>query len=250
MTELEALFLLHTDLPREGPGSDEATREAIQRLPAMPSSPRVIDLGCGPGKQSLVLADHFRSTVTALDFHAPYLERLRQSAAAQGIIEFIDTRHGRMEELEELPGSVDLIWSEGAIYNVGFTAGLQLWRPLLRDAGCVVASEATWFTDSPPEEIQAYWRDEYPAMTTIQGNIKHVVESGYDVLDHFRLPTSAWWDEYYTPLAERVAQLRVSDCIDSVLSDALDEADREMEMHSKYSDDYGYIFYLMQKTSG
>ncbi|HEX8823356.1 MAG TPA: class I SAM-dependent methyltransferase, partial [Archangium sp.] len=53
----DAFFLLHTDLPREGPGSDDCTREALRRLrPWLPASPRVLDLGCGPGKQTLVLA--------------------------------------------------------------------------------------------------------------------------------------------------------------------------------------------------
>ena len=130
--DMKALFTLHCDIPREGPGSDEATREAIRRLPPLPSGPHVVDLGCGPGKQTLVLARHFQTPIIAVDFHGPYLDRLRQSAEAEGLS--VNTRLGRMEELEEQPESVDLIWIEGAIYIVGFAEGLRLWRPLLRDA--------------------------------------------------------------------------------------------------------------------
>ncbi|MHC4698125.1 MAG: class I SAM-dependent methyltransferase, partial [Planctomycetota bacterium] len=108
--DMEALFTLHSDIPREGPGSDEATREAIRRLPPLPSQPRILDLGCGPGKQTLVLARHFRTPIIAVDFHAPYLDCLRQSAEAEGLSDLVITRLGRMEELEERPGSVDLIW--------------------------------------------------------------------------------------------------------------------------------------------
>ena len=155
--DLEALFTLHSGIPREGPGSDEATREAIRRLPPLPSRPRVFDLGCGLGKQTLVLARHFRTPIIAVDFHGPYLDQLRHSAEAEGLSDLIDTRLGRMEELEEQPGSVDLIWIEGAIYIIGFAAGLGLWRPLLRDDGFLVASEATRLTDDPPAEAQTFW---------------------------------------------------------------------------------------------
>ncbi|MDP7028816.1 MAG: class I SAM-dependent methyltransferase [Phycisphaerales bacterium] len=246
---MEAFFTLHSNIPREGPGSDEATREAIRRLPPLPPAPRILDLGCGPGKQTLVLARHFRTLITAVDLHAPYLDRLCQSAAAEGLADVVETRLGRMEELQEPPGSVDLIWIEGAIYMVGFAAGLRLWRQLLRDGGLVVASEATWFTDAPPADVRSFWREEYPAMTTVDGNIKRAAECGFEVLDHFALPTSAWWDEYYTPLSERMAQLRQAAMADSDLANVLDETEREMAMHERHSDSYGYVFYLMQKTN-
>jgi len=247
--DLEALFTLHSGIPREGPGSDEATTEAIRRLPPLPPRPRVFDLGCGPGKQTLVLARHLRTPIIAVDFHAPYLDHLRRSAEAEGLSDLIDTRLGRMEELEEEPGSVDLIWIEGAIYIIGFATGLSLWRPLLRDDGLLVASEATRLTDDPPEEAQAFWHEEYPAVTTAEGNIKTAAECGYEVLDHFTLPRAAWWDEYYTPLRERAARLRAEASTNPALAQVLDDLEREVFICDRYSDSFGYVFYLMQKTT-
>jgi len=246
--DLEALFILHADIPREGPGSDEATREAIRRLPPLPSRPRVLDLGCGPGKQTLVLARHFRTPIIAVDFHAPYLDSLRQTAEAEGLSDLVSTRLGRMERLEEQPGSVDLIWIEGAIYIVGFAEGLRLWRPLLRDSGLLVASEATWLTDDPPAEARAFWHEAYPAMTTVEGNIKTAAECGYEVLDHFTLPRSAWWDEYYTPLRERAARLRAEASTNPALAQVLDDLEREIAICDRYGDSFGYVFYLMRQS--
>ena len=153
--DMGAFFTLYCDIPRAGPGSDEATRQAIRRLPPLPSAPpRILDLGCGPGKQTLVLARHFQTPIIAVDSHAPFLDDLRRSAEVEGLANLVKTRLGRMEELEEQPGSVDLIWIEGAIFVVGFAEGLRLWRPLLRDDGLLVASEAAWLTDNPPAEAE------------------------------------------------------------------------------------------------
>ena len=246
---LDALFILHRDIPREGPGSDEATRDAIRRLPPLPPKPRILELGCGPGKQTLVLARQYRTPIIAVDFHAPYLADLRRSAEAEGLSELVKTRLGRMEELDEQPDTVDLIWIEAAIYVVGFAAGLRLWYPLLRDRGLLVASEVTWLTDDPPEEAQAFWHAEYAAMTTVAGNIRAATDCGYEVLDHFTLPPSAWWDEYYNPLKKRVARLRQEADANAVLAEILDDTEREISIYDRYGDSYGYVFYLMRKSA-
>ena len=153
------------------------------------------------------------------------------------------TRLGRMEELDEPPGSVDLMWIEAAIFVTGFAAGLRLWRPLLRDRGLLVASEAAWLTDDPPAEVRAFWQREYPAITTVQGNIRTATVCGYEVLDHFTLPPSAWWDEYYTPLRARVACLRPQADTNPALAGVLDETESEIDMYERHGESYGYMFY-------
>ena len=245
---MEALFTLHRDIPREGPGSDEATMEAIRRLPPLPPTPRILDLGCGPGKQTVVLARHFRTPIIAVDFHAPYLDQLRRSAEAEGLSELVIAQLGRMEELDEKPGTIDLIWIEGAIFIVGFAEGLRMWRPLLREEGLLVASEAVWFTDDPPPEVKAYWDEGYPGITTVEGNIKTAAECGYEVFDHFALPQSAWRDEYYIPLKARAAKLRQEGGLSPAVAQALEECDVEIDMFERYGDTYGYVFYLMRKA--
>jgi SAM-dependent methyltransferase len=247
---LEALFTLHCDIPREGPGSDAATREAIGRLLSksnqQPKISQVLDVGCGPGKQTLVLAKELQVPVTAVDFHEPYLLRLQQAAAEQGLDRLISTRLENMESLTDPEGSIDLIWAEASIYIIGFANGLKLWRPLLRDRGFVVASEATWLTDHPPTEVLNFWQTEYPAMTNIEGNITLAKEAGYEVFDYFILPQSAWWDEYYTPLAKRIKQLRPQADEMPGLGEVLDDNEREIEICDRFGDTFGYVFYLMR----
>lgn len=243
----KAFFRLHCDLPREGPGSDAATLEAIRRLPRLPENPVILDLGCGPGRQTLVLAREFGVPVTAVDFHEPFLAQLRASAAEAGLAERITTRHQSFDSLTDAPGSVDLIWCEGAIFILGFGEGLRRWRPLLRPGGCLVASEAAWLTESPPAEVKAFWDSEYPAITNVEGNRKIAEDAGFDVLDDFVLPGAAWWDEYLTPLSARVEMLRPQAATDPTLVRVLEEMDRELDICRRHGDTFGYVFFILQR---
>lgn len=246
--DLEAFFTLHHNLPREGPGSDEATLEALRRLPPLPPSPSILDLGCGPGRQTLVLARQLQTPIVAVDFHQPFLVRLQQEAAAQGLSDFVITRHANFEVLEDSPETIDLIWAEGSIYILGFAPGLRLWRPLLRDGGFMVVSEATWLTEDPPAEALEFWREAYPTMTTVEENVVRATEAGYEVIDHFLLPQNGWWDEYYNPLIERSTLLRRQPHLTPALVQVLDENEQEIDIYQRYGDTFGYVFYLMRKV--
>ncbi|HEO71079.1 MAG TPA: class I SAM-dependent methyltransferase [Candidatus Hydrogenedentes bacterium] len=244
--DFESFFKLHTGIPREGPGSDEATLEALRRLPPLPDSPRVLDIGCGPGKQTLIVARELGVPMIGVDYFGHFLDVLSTSAKAAGLGHLIATRQADMAVLGEPPGSIDLIWCEGAIYIVGFEEGLRLWRPMLRDGGIVVASDATWLVEEPPSEIRAYWERMYPAITDVAENVRRAEAAGYEVFDHFVLPREGWWTEYYAPLKERSAQLRPT--ADERLIAILDENDEEIAMWERYGDSFSYVFYLMRKV--
>ncbi|ADO70164.1 class I SAM-dependent methyltransferase [Stigmatella aurantiaca] len=86
---LEALFHLFNGLPRQGPGQDASTREALHRLPRQPEAPRVLDLGCGTGKQTLVLAQELKVPILAVDSHAPFLSQLEAEAGYEVLDTFL-----------------------------------------------------------------------------------------------------------------------------------------------------------------
>ena len=194
-----------------------------------------------------MLAKRFNVRVTAIDVHQPFLDQLGRSAQAAGLSELIVTRRASMTALECPPESVDLIWCEGAIYIVGFQAGLRLWRPLLRPRGLAVVSECSWLTGSPPAEAAAFFKAAYPDMAGVEQNIARATAEGYDVFDYFLLPQQAWWDEYYTPLQERIALLRHRAADNPELAAVLAETEGEITVFSRFGDSYGYVFYLMRK---
>ena len=248
MADEEAFFRLFEGLPRQGPGSDACTREALGRLPPLPPAPRVLDLGCGAGRQTLVLAEALQTRVLAVDLHQPFLDQLHASAQARGLSHLIETRgadFGALGDAPDLaPGSVDLLWSEGAIYLLGFEAGLRLWRPLLAPGGLAAITECSWLGEARSEEITAFWREAYPAIASVADNRARAERAGFEVCDWFALPPSAWWDDYYTPLMQRIQELAPK--ADSTLAAIIAETEREIDLYRRYHEAYGYVFYLMR----
>ena len=76
-----ALFYeLFSGLPRQGPGTAEGTRRALRLVPDVGPRTRVLDVGCGTGAQTLVLADSSPSRIVAVDIHPP----VRRCAEPEG----------------------------------------------------------------------------------------------------------------------------------------------------------------------
>jgi hypothetical protein len=138
--------------------------------------------------------------------------------------------------------SINLLWSEGAAYNLGFEQALGLWRPLLANHGIAVVSELSWFTDEIPEPAIAYWHRAYPMIGTEAENIDRSERAGFSVLSTQRLPSSAWWINYYEPLRERIEQLEITPATQSVIR----EIEDEMAMFEQFSNCYGYTFYILK----
>lgn len=240
-------FELHKDLPREGPGDNASTARAYALLPKLPSNPRILDVGCGPGAQTLVLASLSGGQVTAVDTHEPFLQVLREKAAAQGLSGQITVHQMSMDALDFPDHSFDLIWSEGAIYIMGFDQGLRAWKRLLKPGGYIAVTECSWFKPNPPEEVRAFWEAGYPGMRSVEDNLAAIERLGYRLLGSFCLPESSWWDNYYHPMEARAAALRLRYARDAEVVAWLDAELTEIDLYRRYADWYGYQFYVMQE---
>ena len=245
MTDI--FFELHKDLPREGPGDEVSTLKAFGMMEGLPSNPRILDVGCGPGMQTLALAKHTGARIVATDTHQPFLDELQKRVEDAGLTDQIKGQNESMFELKFPENSFDVVWSEGAIYIIGFEAGLKKVHPLLRADGFAAMTEVSWLKPNPPEELLQFWQENYAGMLSVDENLKTLARAGYREVGHFTLPDSSWWDDYYNPLKERVTMLREKYADDRDALRLLDENDREMEFFRKYSDFYGYVFYVVQK---
>ena len=134
----EIFWEIHSGLPREGPGDNESTRKAYRMLKGLPENPRILDIGCGPGMQTIELAKLSSGRIDALDSHQPFLEQLKKSAKKEGVDDIIKTVNGDMFNLSYENSSFDLVWSEGSIFVIGFEKGLREWRRLLTEKGYLV----------------------------------------------------------------------------------------------------------------
>ena len=80
-------------------------------------------------------------------------------------------RHGKSDWE---PESIDLLWSEGAAYNLTFKGALKAWRPLMAANGIAVISEMNYFTIEVAEPVRVYMQNAYPTIGTESENAGQV----------------------------------------------------------------------------
>ena len=239
-------FELFSGLPRQGPGDATSTLRALALVPGVGPRTRVLDIGCGAGGQTLTLARRSPARIVAIDNHPPFIDVLNREAGRLGIADRLEARVADMRRLDFADGSFDLIWCEGAIYNVGVEAGLRDWRRLLAPGGHVALTEACWRKPNRPAECAAFWNQEYPAIRDVPSLLGVVDACEYETVDHFPLPPSAWWDDYYRPLQRNVAAFRERHRDLPEAQELADQCQREIDVWRRYSAFYGYEFFVLR----
>jgi ubiquinone/menaquinone biosynthesis C-methylase UbiE len=122
----------HVGLERQGPGSPESTIRALSFLDNPAKISRVIDLGCGTGGQTMVLAQNITGNITGVDIFPDFINIFNNNAKKLNLQERVNGIVGSMENLSFQKEEFDLIWSEGAIDNIGFEKGLTYWNGFLK----------------------------------------------------------------------------------------------------------------------
>src|SRR5690554_2061592 len=200
MDLLELIIEYHKDNERQGPGSEEATLKALKLIPFSDEKTKILDIGCGTGGQTITLAKNTDAQITAVDMLPQFLEKLMTKAKEYNLTDRITAKEMSMDNLSFAESSFDVVWSEGAIYNIGFAKGLSLWRKYLKNNGYIAVSEISWLTASRPEEIEQYWVNAYPEIDTVANKLLVIEKCGYTSVDHFALDDQCWIDNYYQPL--------------------------------------------------
>ncbi|MEM1331706.1 MAG: methyltransferase domain-containing protein [Planctomycetota bacterium] len=245
MTELELLLDLHVQNDRQGPGGDAETLRALEfsglrHIKGL----RVADIGCGTGASALLLAETLKTHITAIDLAEPFIHRLRARASERGLEEFVEARVGSMESLPFKDHELDLAWSEGAIYNMGFERGIRAWRQLLRPGGVLAVSELSWKTASRPHDLEAHWRREYPGITTASENLRMLEHAGYEPLGFFFLPDHCWMENYYEPIRLGAEAFRNRHRNGPAAAELIRAEGAERALYVEHGRYYGYGFYI------
>lgn len=239
---------LHGGGARQGPGDDASTRLALQLAGVTPaaSALAIADLGCGTGASSLVLAEATGATVTAVDIVPAFLATLQDRAVARGLAGRLTTLTASMAALPLADASFDVVWSEGAIYSVGFEAGVRTWRRFLKPGGVLAVSELTWFTANRPAPLTAHWEREYPEVGTASAKLAVLERCGYAPVGYFSLPERCWLEAFYRPLQARFADFLRRHGDDAARA-LVAEHEAEIALYERYRDFFGYGFYIARR---
>src|SRR5262249_31362335 len=142
---------------------------------------------------------------------------------------------------------IDLLWAEGAAYNIGFANALATWAKAIRPDGFAVVSELCWLREKVPDPIREFFRSGYPEMQSVEQNIATAEESGYELFNTYTLPNETWVKDYYDVLEPRAKSL-VSHS-DVTVRDFAVGTVKEIEMLKISENSYGYVFYVLQRSS-
>ncbi|MCP4214087.1 MAG: class I SAM-dependent methyltransferase [bacterium] len=247
---MEKLFYeIFETLPLLGPRTKETTLKAFNAITSKKTLPQplsILDIGCGKGNQTIQLAKLIEGKIIALDRHQPFLDVLQSRLKTEGLSDKIQCLQGDMTKMEFEPESFDIIWTEGSIFIIGFEQGLKQWKKYLKPGGCIAVTEIFWFKPDPTAELQAFWDGHCPDMTDQEGALEVIRKTGYRPIDYFKLPARAWWN-YYNPQQEQLNVFREKYKNDSSALELIESFQLEINMYRKYSDYYGYIFFILEK---
>jgi SAM-dependent methyltransferase len=241
---------IYEAMPRQGPGDRASTERALRLLPALTPRQRILDIGCGSGAQTLDLARATPARIVAVDNHPPFIARLRRHAGELGLSARIAAKVADMSNLPFPDGSFDLVWSEGAIFIIGFARGLAAWRRLLHPGGHMVVSELCWLDAGPAEEVREFFTQEGAEVGDVEAARQAVAAAGYRLVADFVLPPAGWWENYYVPLAECLERFRLAHPADPDALAVAARSEHEIDIYRRYPNAFGYAFFVMRRNGG
>jgi Methylase involved in ubiquinone/menaquinone biosynthesis len=232
---------------RQGPGSPEATLKALSFVDNLTDQSVIADIGCGTGGQAMVLGKHAPGKIIGIDLFPPFVDLFNANALKMNLGDRVKGIVGSMENLPFGNEELDLIWSEGAIYNIGFERGLNEWRKHLKTGGYIAVSESSWFTERRPAEIENYWMKHYPEIDTIPRKIAQIRQAGYTPVSALILPENCWTEHYFAPM-ERAEKIFLDKHAGDEAAEKFVAFQRhDVELYRKYKAFYGYVFYIAKK---
>lgn len=245
--DLELICEYFSTVKRQGPGSPEITIKALSFIDNLNDESYIADIGCGTGGQTMVLGQHAPGHISGIDLFPTFINLFNSNAASLNLHDRVKGIVATMDNLPFQNEELDLIWSEGAIYNIGFERGLNEWRKFLKKGGYIAVSEATWFTDERPDEIEEFWMSEYPGIDTIPNKVAQMQKAGYIPVATFILPEQCWTKHFYEPQVMAQDNFLKKHKGNSKAKAFIESQQFETQLYYNYKAYYGYTFFIGKK---
>ena len=239
--------LLFAGMDKLSPGDDSLSLYVLRSLPQHRFDV-VVDAGCGAGRQTFVLANELKTLIHAVDAYQPFLDRLSQRAKGNAFAQVVRTHCMDMKDIPSFFPKIDLLWAEGAAYNIGFANALVTWAKAIKPNGFAVVSELCWLRDDKiPKAVSKFFRSGYPEMQSVEQNIQTAEDAGYELFNTYTLPKETWVKDYYDILEPRAKSLLSHS--DVAVRDFAIETLKEIETFQIAEESYGYVFYVLQRAN-
>lgn len=245
--DLSLIVEYYSNTPQQGPGSPETTLKALSFIDNLTEDSKIVDIGCGTGGQTKVLAQNTPGNILGIDLFPEFIDLFNENTKSLNLQDKMEGIVGSMDKLPFSNEEMDLIWSEGAIYNIGFEKGIKEWRRFLKKGGYMAVSEVSWFTEERPKEIDDFWNDAYPEIDTIANKVDQMQKAGYRTIAAFALSDNCWTEYFYAPQVKIQEDFLINNSGNKAAEDFIANQRHETDLYNKYKGYYGYVFYIGQK---
>lgn len=245
--DINIIYEYFSNTERQGPGNSEETLKALSFITGLTEKSKIADIGCGTGGQTMTLGHNTSCEIIGIDLWQDFIEKFNRNSFNQNLQDRVKGIVGNMENLPFHEEELDLIWSEGSIYNIGFERGINEWRKYLKIGGYIAVTENTWFSEERPEEIQEFWQKAYPEIDTIPNKVAQMQKAGYLPIATYMLPETIWTD-YYSKQALRIDDFLKKHKGNKTAEDFASSQLYESNLYHKYKAYYGYMFYIGKRV--
>jgi len=202
------------------------TIKSYNLLPAI-ENPKILDVGCGTGIPTIELAIISNGLVTGIDIDERLLNILRRRIKELGLNDKVSVLNKSINMMDFKKESFDIIWSEGAVFVIGFENSIRNWSKLLKPNGFLVLHDDIKDKSKKLGLIEKY---------------------GYELLAEYDLSFEIWWNEYYSKLEKFVENYKDKYPDDSELRAEIESDQNQVKMCKSNPELVSSFYAIIQKV--
>ena len=159
--------------------------KAISIIPII-ENPRILDVGCGSGVPTLLIAEKFNGKITAVDTDIKSIDVFKVKVKKLNLSDRISLSNCSLFDIEVKSNQYDLVLAEGLLNIVGFQKGFLRIIKLLKRKGFIII------------------HDEFKNQNE---KIEFIENNACKILDSFVLDEHVWWNDYFKCLEKEISSI-------------------------------------------
>ena len=185
-------------------------------------NPRILDIGCGTGVPTLMIAEKFNGKITAIDPDTNSIAFFREKITELNLADRITLSNCSLFDIKVKSNQYDLILAEGLLNVVGFQKGFSRLTKLLKRKGFIII------------------HDEFHNQND---KIEFIKNNDYKILDSFVLDEQIWWNDYYKCLEKEIS-INSNEALLKLFKTDLQEIKRFKKDPSQFMS----VYYILEKN--
>lgn len=155
-----------------------------------------------------------------------------------------ETRTVGAFELPEKEGGWEFVWLNGGAEPDGVPLRLERLYGSLKMGAVAVYRTLCWLIDPSPD-TRGYVKHRFGNLVPLDAVLRYAKEQRFKIRDFYIAPKTDWTNGLYRPMSELVKQYEGT--ADGEAASGIGEINKEMYMFELHSEEYSYVYYILEK---